>query len=114
FLINTRGAAPVAAEAGAEVHGLIWEITEAHVHALDGFEGVAKGRYYRDFLKVRSGEGEMLRPLIYIDPITERGVPKEKYEKYMKYMEKVYGAAEAAGFPPAYLDELRAWFPGRE
>lgn len=107
FLINTRGVATVAAEAGARVHGLLWEITEAHVHALDGFEGVPKGRYYRDFLKVCAESGERLRPLIYIDPIAERGVPKEKY------MEQVYGAAEAAGFPPAYLAELRAWLPPR-
>lgn len=116
FLINTRGVATVATEAGAEVHGLIWEITGAHVRTLDGFEGVPAGRYYRDFLKVRSESGGMLRPLIYIDPIVdpivERNVPREKYEKYRKYMKKVYGAAEMAKLPDSYLSELRAWLPG--
>ena len=56
WLINERGVATVERFAGAEVHGVIWQLSDHDLATLDSAEGVPV-RYRRDELTVHTDTG---------------------------------------------------------
>lgn len=78
WIITTRGYASVVASPDDVVEGVIYELSDEDEQLLDGFEGVADGRYRKVELPVVKGQ-ESVPALVYIDPITAEGEPKAEY-----------------------------------
>ncbi|HUN48934.1 MAG TPA: gamma-glutamylcyclotransferase family protein [Stellaceae bacterium] len=98
FAIMGRGYATILPEAGAAVHGVLWWITPDCERILDQFENVAGGLYHRETLTVAAAPA-----LVYLGNGPATGRPRAGY------LEPIVAAAEARGFPPAYVAELRRW-----
>ena len=108
FGIGRRGYATVVGEAGAKVHGILWELRPEHEAALDVYEGVRHGLYQKVWLPVHLADGIPQRAIVYVagDPAPGNAVAG--------YMEKVVAAAEAHGLPASYIADLRGWLPNHE
>jgi gamma-glutamylcyclotransferase (GGCT)/AIG2-like uncharacterized protein YtfP len=78
WIITTRGVANVVKSAEHAVEGTLFQISEADEDALDKSERVAQGAYRKENLTVE-WSGENLVALVYVDPITQPGPPKEEY-----------------------------------
>jgi gamma-glutamylcyclotransferase len=78
WIITSRGYANVVEAPGEEVEGVLFLISEKDEASLDGFEGVATGFYRKVDLPVSCG-GDEVMALVYIDPTTSEGKPKEEY-----------------------------------
>ena len=65
---NRRGGlvADVLPAPGSEVWGVLWQVTEEHAEALDRYEGVARGQYRRENVRVESPNGERLEAFAYV------------------------------------------------
>ncbi len=101
FLINERGVATITPDPEAQTLGLLWRVGPGDIVALDGYEGVAEGRYERRILDV-TPEGHEPEPVIvYVDPRTDSGPPRDGY------LEKILTGATACGLPESYVDALR-------
>ncbi len=85
----------------AEVWGVLWDVTENHLEALDGFEGVAAGIYRRIEVEVESAEGPLLAVAYQISEPAEEGPPSRIYLDLL-----LEGAIEF-GFPGAFVETLR-------
>lgn len=109
FRINRRGVATVAPEAAAQVHGVLWMITDADERALDRYEGVADGLYGKQRQRVYVQVGPVLESvegveaLIYVATDRSRGAPRAGY------LDQVIAGAESHALPPEYVAEIRAW-----
>lgn len=101
WLINERGVATIEAIAGHVVHGVVWELDEDDLAALDGFEGVPD-RYRRELLVVTI-DGAVVDAVVYIDPRIEPGPPREGY------LERIVDGALEHGLPEEWVEQLRAW-----
>lgn len=101
FVINTRGVATVVEDPGATVHGVLWELCEDDLAALDRFEGVATGNYRRVPAEVVRTTGEVEEAIIYVASDASPGPPRSGY------LEAVVDAATVHGFPADYLTALR-------
>ena len=102
FLIMATGYATVVPAPGAVVHGILWDLANTDMPALDFFEEVDAGLYRKVALPVRLGADEV-GALVYRGASTVRGVPCPGY------MEMVLAAAAGWDLPAAYLSELRGW-----
>ena len=96
LLINARGVSTVVPEAGSEVHGVLWQLTQACEAALDEIEGVARGSYRRDEARPVIGGVTMPMALIYIASNADPSAPREGY------LESLEEAALHHGFPESY------------
>ena len=76
WIITTRGYASVVASPGDTVEGVLFEIPPGDEKTLDG--GSGEGSYFKTKLPVTC-EGREVIALVYIDPVTEGGKPKEEY-----------------------------------
>ena len=109
FRINRRGVATVAPEPAAQVHGVLWMITDADERALDGYEGVAEGLYGKERQRVQVHVGplpeavEEVEALVYVAVDARRGAPRAGY------LEQVIAGAESHDLPGAYVAEIRSW-----
>ncbi|HEV7368162.1 gamma-glutamylcyclotransferase family protein [Arenibaculum sp.] len=68
LVINGRGVATVAPRQGSSVEGVVWTISAEDEASLDGFEGVAAGRYAKHEMTVRLADGRRVEALVYVDP----------------------------------------------
>ena len=103
FLINTRTYATIEAKPGAVTCGVLWSLTPEHIAALDDYEAVAEGMYYKDHLIVRRN-GDPVEALVYIDPICKPGRPEPDYIK------SILRGARHFGLSLDYTDSLaRSW-----
>jgi gamma-glutamylcyclotransferase (GGCT)/AIG2-like uncharacterized protein YtfP len=102
FRINACGVATVLRSRGAEVHGALWRVSDAHLQALDEFEGIEAGLYVRQRREIHF-ERRAASAHIYIATDPRPGTPRPSY------LETIIAAAEDLELPPAYLDELRQW-----
>ena len=107
FLINRRGVASVVPAAARDVYGVLWDITQPHERALDNYEGIAAGWYYKTVVEVESTAGDTQSAMIYIACDQVEGLPRHGY------MQKIVAAAEDFSLPEAYVGKLRAWLPQR-
>lgn len=107
FVINSRGVATVARDQAGCVHGVLWELCDDDLAALDEFEGVAAGHYRREAADVLRPTGEGEWSIIYVASDAVPGPPRPGY------LEAVIAAATTHGFPSGYLAELRGWAHNR-
>lgn len=105
WLINQRGVATVEPFAGAQVHGVLWLISDDDLAALDSAEGVPV-RYRRDRLTVHTGDGTS-PAWVYIDHRVNPGPPRPGY------LPRVIDGAVHHGLPQRWVDFLRRWDPAR-
>lgn len=105
WLINQRGVATVEPCAGAQVHGVLWLISDDDLAALDSAEGVPV-RYRRNRLTVHTGDGPS-PAWVYIDHRVNPGPPRPGY------LTRVIDGAVHHGLPQRWVDFLRRWDPAR-
>jgi phage replication-related protein YjqB (UPF0714/DUF867 family) len=105
WLINQRGVATVEPFAGAQVHGVLWLISDDDLAALDSAEGVPV-RYRRDRLTVHTGDGPS-PAWVYIDHRVNPGPPRPGY------LPRVIDGAVHHGLPQRWVEFLRRWDPAR-
>ncbi len=105
FVINDRGVATVVSAPGSEVLGVLWNMTIDHLHVMDGFEGLAEGRYVREVVQVHHEElGQDVEASIYLACHTTPGSPREGY------LERVIAGAVHFGLDDSYVDRsIRPW-----
>lgn len=101
WLINERGVATVVPLAGHEVHGVVWQVSERDLSALDTAEGVP-ARYRRDRFTVHTTQGPS-QAWIYIDPRIEPGPARPGY------LERVLDGAHHHGLPRKWIEFLARW-----
>jgi phage replication-related protein YjqB (UPF0714/DUF867 family)/gamma-glutamylcyclotransferase (GGCT)/AIG2-like uncharacterized protein YtfP len=103
WLINERGVATVEPFDGSQVHGVLWQVSDDDLAALDSAEGVPV-RYRRDRLVV-STDGGSAEAWVYVDHRVDPGAPREGY------LERIIEGAVHHGLPPRWLDFLDRWHP---
>jgi phage replication-related protein YjqB (UPF0714/DUF867 family)/gamma-glutamylcyclotransferase (GGCT)/AIG2-like uncharacterized protein YtfP len=103
WLINERGVATVEPLDGAQVHGVLWQVSDHELKVLDSAEGVPV-RYHRDRMTVQTDAGPE-EAWVYVDHRVEPGAPREGY------LERIIDGAVHHGLPPRWLDFLRRWDP---
>jgi cation transport regulator ChaC len=100
----TRDGASLRAERGASVYGVVWEVTDQDLAALDAYEDTVQGVYRRETKHVkRLAQAASLDALVYVATEETSGAPARGY------LETVIAAARHHGFPEAYLAELATW-----
>jgi phage replication-related protein YjqB (UPF0714/DUF867 family)/gamma-glutamylcyclotransferase (GGCT)/AIG2-like uncharacterized protein YtfP len=105
WLINQRGVATVDPFAGSHVHGVVWQITDHDLAALDSAEGVPV-RYRRDRLTVHTHDGPS-HAWVYVDHRVTPGAPRPGY------LERIIDGALHHGLPQRWIDFLRRWDPAQ-
>lgn len=103
WLINQRGVATIQGVAGSQVHGVLWDLSDRDLAALDAAEGVPV-RYRRDRMLVRTAGGDV-EAWVYIDHRVEPGPPRPGY------LERIVSGALHHGLPNDWIDFLRRWDP---
>ena len=104
FLINGRGVATLERCSTARVMGVLWNLTEACELSLDHHEGLIWGFYQKLLMPVLPRErGAIAEAIVYIDPVRERGFPREGY------LEKVLLGARRAGIPESNFQTYFNW-----
>ena len=65
---NRRGGlvADVLPASGSDVWGVLWTVTEHHAEALDRYEGVGRGQYRREHVRVESASGDQVEAFAYV------------------------------------------------
>ena len=102
---NRRGGlvADVLPAPGLDVWGVVWEVTEEHAESLDRYEGVARGQYRRQDMRLQSTAGEAVEAFAYVicDP-GEEGPTTDGYQAIL-----LEGAREH-GLPPYWVKAIEA------
>jgi gamma-glutamylcyclotransferase (GGCT)/AIG2-like uncharacterized protein YtfP len=99
FLVMSGGYASVLPHAGDVVHGVLWRIAQADLHALDRYEDVAGGLYDRWMIPVQH-RGDRRTSLIYIGRSQTPGHARPEY------CELLLSAARDWELPVAYVANL--------
>ena len=105
FRIMERGYATIVKEPGAMVWGLLWDLGDDDVRSLDRYEGLARGLYFKQLVRVRRPDGEVLGAIVYTAADTEPGTPEGWY------IGRIISGARVAGLPEEYIAELESWVP---
>jgi cation transport regulator ChaC len=87
---------------GDEVWGVLWDLAESHIDALDVYEGIAIGAYTREEIIVNH-EGRDVGCVVYVANPTGYKAPSKHF------LAAVVEGAEAHGLPAPYVDRLRAF-----
>ena len=103
FIINSRGVATVVQDESSEVHGVLWRTTEEDEASLDRYEGVSAGLYSKQYLRVKSEDGDSVKALVYV------AADKSEGDSRNGYMQGIVEAAERMGLPATYVAELKTW-----
>ncbi|WP_343601528.1 poly-gamma-glutamate hydrolase family protein [Mycobacterium sp.] len=103
WLINQRGVATVEPFTGTEVHGVLWQVSDRDLAALDSAEGVPL-RYRRERLTVHT-DGGPAPAWLYVDHRVRPGAPRPGY------LERIIDGAVHQGLPGRWIDFLRRWDP---
>ena len=96
WIITSRGYASIIRSEGDYVLGTVYELSETDLLNLDRFEGVVQGDYNKEMMVV-TVDGRDLSCLVYIDPVTEEGQPKEEY------IVRINNGIEDADLPDDYI-----------
>jgi gamma-glutamylcyclotransferase (GGCT)/AIG2-like uncharacterized protein YtfP len=106
FAILQAGYATVERDPRSTVHGLLYDLALADVHALDRYEDIARGLYRKAVQPVlRKGAGPV-GALVYVGVGPGGGEPRPGY------MDGVIAAARTAGLPAAYIAFLETFAAG--
>jgi gamma-glutamylcyclotransferase (GGCT)/AIG2-like uncharacterized protein YtfP len=106
FFIMREGYASVRRDPRGDVHGVLWELSLAHIRALDKFEELDRGLYVKLVQPVVMDKLSK-KALVYVAVSAEPGRPRPGY------LEDVIAAAESWALPPAYLATMRAMLDPR-
>jgi gamma-glutamylcyclotransferase (GGCT)/AIG2-like uncharacterized protein YtfP len=106
FFIMRAGYASIVRDPKTAVFGLLWQIANADIRALDLYEEVASGLYAKRLAPVLFRGGRRLA-LIYWGRTSLPGVARPNY------MEAVVSAAERAALPVSYRRFLAGFLPPR-
>lgn len=101
WIISTDGYANVVQDPRKEVHGMLWELALSDVPPLDRFEDVP--RLYRKINQTVISTKGIRRALVYVGRAHEPGRPRQGY------LDDVIRAAESAGLPTAYINDMRKY-----
>ncbi len=99
WIISTDGYANVVQDPRREVHGMLWELALSDVPTLDRFEDVP--RLYRKINQTVISTKGIRRALVYVGRAHETGRPRQGY------LDDVIRAADSAGLPVTYINEMR-------
>lgn len=105
FSICDRGVSTVEPHDGSTVHGVVWEVTDAHIKSLDRYEGVAGGFYRRGTRTVTLEDGTRAEAVVYYTGCGTTGPARPSY------INAVVNAAALQGLPGDYVVELAKWKP---
>ena len=94
--------ADIVAETQAHVWGVLWEVEQRHIEALDGFEGVAKGAYQRIDVEVSTSEWATIAIAYQVCEPGKKGPPSSAY------LDLLLEGAEEFDFPAEYQRFLAA------
>ena len=83
-----------------EVWGVLWEVTQSDVAALDEYEGVAAGAYVRENATVHHDDND-------VDALVYLAVPRGDKKPTKRYIAALVRGAEAHGLPAEYVERLR-------
>lgn len=108
YLIYTRGYANIAPDAAGEVWGGVWLVTEEHLRALDGYEGVAKGLYHRKDCEVEMEGETRITCVVYVDSNPGGDVPGVPDAAYQS---RILAGAHDFALPPGYIAFLETFTP---
>ncbi len=103
WLINERGVATVESFAGNQVHGVLWQLSDRDLAALDRAEGVPV-RYHRDRLTISTQAGPS-PAWVYVDHRVSTGPPRPGY------LDRIIAGALQHGLPRSWIEFLRRWDP---
>lgn len=78
WIITIRGYANVIKSMDDMVFGTVFNLTDEDEQSLDRYEGVDRGDYRKLILEVEMDSGNH-KCLVYVDPVTSEGAPKEEY-----------------------------------
>jgi len=95
------GVATVIPSSGREVWGVVWDLTDEHIEALDRYEGVAIGAYVREHLDVEAEAG-LINALIYLATDDRQKQPSTQY------VDALVRGAKAFALPDDYIEQLSA------
>jgi gamma-glutamylcyclotransferase (GGCT)/AIG2-like uncharacterized protein YtfP len=104
FYIMREGYASIARDPKTAVFGLLWQVANADMAALDMYEEVASGLYGKRMAPVLLRGGHR-QALVYWGRSAVPGVARPNY------MEAVLSAAEKAALPIAYRRFLESFLP---
>lgn len=105
WIITTRGYANIICAEQEVVEGVLYEISTADEAALDEYEGVAAGCYFKKTLAV-CHEGKEIEAMVYIDPTVCEGEPREEY------VGRMTAALREADLSPGYVARYMGRFIG--
>lgn len=96
-----KGIASIREKEGAEVQGVVYELTELGIHIMDWYEETDKGIYERITVNVETEQGEM-------EVITYRCIEEEAHyiQPCEKYINQIIDSAKYHGLPVEYLESL--------
>ncbi|HIJ95916.1 MAG TPA: gamma-glutamylcyclotransferase [Desulfuromonadales bacterium] len=105
WIITTRGYASVNKSSCDMVLGTVFNLTEEDERSLDRYEGVDRGNYRKLILDVEMDSGTH-KCLVYVDPVTTEGIPKEEY------VHRINKGIVDAELPPEYIERsIRKYVP---
>jgi gamma-glutamylcyclotransferase (GGCT)/AIG2-like uncharacterized protein YtfP len=78
WYISSRGYASIRASKDDYVEGYLYRITHADEQSLDGYEGFPD-LYQKHTVQVQQDGAMVRRVMVYIDPVTEEGEPRDWY-----------------------------------
>jgi gamma-glutamylcyclotransferase (GGCT)/AIG2-like uncharacterized protein YtfP len=108
FALMSDGYATVVRDPNAQVHGVLYDLAQSDIPALDRYEDISRGLYVKANQPVLRENGSPARALVYIG----RAGASETPNRRPGYMDGVIGAARAAGLPVAYVDFLAGLLSG--
>jgi gamma-glutamylcyclotransferase (GGCT)/AIG2-like uncharacterized protein YtfP len=106
FFIMREGYASVARDPRSDVSGVLWELSLAHVRALDRFEELDRGLYVKLVQPVVI-EKVSKKALVYVAVSAEPGRPRPGY------LEDVVAAAESWSLPAPQIAAMRRLMDAR-
>jgi gamma-glutamylcyclotransferase (GGCT)/AIG2-like uncharacterized protein YtfP len=106
FFIMREGYASVRRDPRGDVHGVLWELSLAHVRALDRFEELDRGLYVKLVQPVVMDKVSK-KALVYVAASAEAGKPRQGY------LEDVIAAAESWSLPAQHVAAMRMMLDSR-
>lgn len=100
--LDHRGYANIRLKEGEEVHGVLFELDQEAIDALDAFEGYPTV-FDRVEVTVKDGEGQERKAWVYIEPADQFGGTAPR----MEYFNRVIAGAKENHLPEAWVNKLK-------
>ena len=100
---SMSGGCQLEAEAGGEILGVLYELTDADAANLDKVSGVDKGYYVQLPVNIETLEGRTVAAITYIIPN-----PGGPFRPSPAYVRPILAGARAVGLPERYVTALES------